>query len=177
VKNNALPFHNRAMPAALAAMAAHEQGKFFEMHDEIFENMRALEDADLERYAQAVGLDMERWKASFTSQAAKPHVEADMELAGKVNARGTPNFFVNGRNLRGAVPFEDFDALIEEELEKARALVAAGTPAAEVYNKIIGDGKVFEPLEAQVHEFTSEGRPFLGNPNGDIVISEFSDFQ
>ena len=165
------------MPAALGAMAAHEQGKFWEYHDVMFENMQSLEDADLERFATQIGLDMALWKASFTAQTAKPFIERDMELATKVNARGTPNFFVNGRNLRGAVPFEDFDALITEELEKAQRLVDAGTPADQVYAKVIANGKVFEPLEATVHEFNLEGTPFMGNPNGDIVIAEFSDFQ
>ena len=57
-KHNALAFHKRAMPAAEATMAAHAQGKFWEMHDIVFANMRALGDADLEKYAQQAGLDM-----------------------------------------------------------------------------------------------------------------------
>jgi len=165
------------MPAAVAAMAAHEQGKFWEYHDKLFDNMRALEDADLEKYATEIGVNMDQWKASFSAQKAKPLVQKDMDLAAKVNARGTPNFFINGRNLRGAVPFEDFDALIEEELGKARKLVANGTAAADVYNAIIAKGKTFEPLDAKVTEFSTDNSPFLGNKDGDLVIYEFSDFQ
>lgn len=165
------------MPAAMASMAANEQGKFWEMHDEIFKNQRALEDADLEKYAATVGLDMAKYKADFTSDKLKAYIEADMEMAAKVNARGTPNFFVNGRNLRGAQPYEAFEGLIKEELEKAQKAVAAGTPAAEYYNKAIANGKTFEPLEAKVTEFDMSDRPFVGAADGDIVIAEFSDFQ
>ena len=104
-------------------------------------------------------------------------VAKDMDLATKVNARGTPNFFVNGRNLRGAVPFEDFDALIEEELAKAKKLVEAGTAQADVYNKIIANGKVFEPLDSKVNTFDVTNSPFKGAKDGDVVIVEFSDFQ
>ena len=176
-KNNALPFHKRALPAAMAAMAAHEQGKFWEYHDALFAGQRTLEDTDLAAFAEKIGLDVAKWKTSYESGKHKASVDADMELAAKVNARGTPNFFVNGRNLRGAVPFDDFDALIAEELETAQKLVAAGTAAKDVYAKLIADGKTFEPLEAEVHDFTIEGRPFIGKKDADVVIIEYSDFQ
>jgi protein-disulfide isomerase len=177
LKNNALAFHKRAMPAAIGAMAAHKQGKFWEYHDKLFANMKALADADLERYATEIGVDLAKWKTDIKDPTIKAGVQADMDLAAKVNARGTPNFFVNGRNLRGAVPYEQFETLIKEELIKAKALVAAGTAKADVYAKIIANGKTFEPLEEKVHVMTHEGRPFKGNPNGDVVIYEYSDFQ
>ena len=185
-KNNALPFHNRAMPAAQAAMAAHAQGKFWEFHAKIFEQQRSsarvlrvnqhpLDDVTLEAHAKALGLDVAKWKAA--QAGTKPLIEKDMDLAQKVRARGTPNFFVNGRNLRGAVPFEDFDDLIQEELEKAKKLVAGGTAAKDLYAKIIANGKTFEPLEAKATEFNLTGRPCKGNPKADITVVEFSDFQ
>ena len=176
-KFSPLPFHNRAMPAAEAAYAAHEQGKFFQMYDKLFENQRALEDADLEKYATEVGLDMGKYKAAMSSHKFKDAIQKDLDLAQTVNARGTPNFFVNGRNLRGAVPYENFEDLINEELDKAKALVSAGTAAKDVYAKSIANGKVFEPLETEAHEMSATGAPFEGNPNGDVVIYEFSDFQ
>ena len=174
-KNNALPFHNRAMPAAQAAMAAQPQGKFWEFHDKIFANQKALDDATLEKYATELGLDIPKWKAAMAG--TKGLIEKDMALAGKLNARGTPNFFVNGRNLRGAVPYENFEGLIKAELAKAQKLVAAGTPAKDVYALAIAKGKTFEPLDSKVNTFTYEGRPFKGAANGDIVITEYSDFQ
>jgi protein-disulfide isomerase len=102
LKQNALAFHNRAMPAAKALMAAHRQGKFWEYHDVLFKNMRALEDADLEKYATQVGLDIAKFKKDIADPKIEANIKKDMEQTTKVNARGTPNFFVNGRNLRGA---------------------------------------------------------------------------
>lgn len=176
-KHNALPFHKRALPAAIASMAAHRQGKFWEYHDKLFANQRALEDADLERVATEVGLDMAKWKADIKDPAIEKLIKEDMEFASTVNARGTPNFFINGRNVRGAVPYEQFETVIKEELAKAKALADGGTPKAEVYSKIIAAGKTFEPLDPKVNTFTEENSPILGNPKGDIVIVEMSDFQ
>jgi protein-disulfide isomerase len=176
-KNNALPFHKRALPAARAALAAHQQGKFWEYHDKLFANQKSLKDTDLQKYAEELGLDLTQWKDSLKSEAHKLTVAADMDLAQKINARGTPNFFVNGRNLRGAVAEGQFSALIEEELEKAKKLVATGTPAAEVYAKTIEKGKLYEPLDSKVNDFDFLGRPYMGAKDGDIVIVEYSDFQ
>ncbi|MEC8023283.1 MAG: thioredoxin domain-containing protein [Myxococcota bacterium] len=176
-KNNALPFHKRALPAARASYAAQLQGKFWEYHDKLFANQRALEDADLERYATEIGLDIAKFKKDFASAESKSIVDKDMELATKVNARGTPNFFVNGRNLRGAVPFENFKTLIDEELGKAKRIADSGVARKDVYAQIIAKGKTFEPLDSKVTKFDLEGRPFKGAENGDIVIAEFSDFQ
>ena len=177
MKHNALPFHKRAMPAAEAAMAAHAQGKFWEMHNHIFENMRSLGDADLEKYAAAVGLDMTKYKAAMAKHTYKKQIDADMALAQKVQSRGTPSFYVNGRNIRGAQPFENFDFLVEEELKKAKAMVAKGIAPKDVYANVIKNGKVFTPLDAKANPMTAEGRPFKGAKDGDIVLYEYSDFQ
>ena len=176
-KHNALPFHNRALPASLASLCANEQGKFWEYHDKLFANQRALEDADLEKYATELALDMGKFKECVTSKRHQKTIDRDMALAQKLNAQGTPQFFVNGRNLRGAQPYESFEALVEEELAKAKKLVASGTPVADVYKKSIEKGKTFEPLDETAHPLTAEGRPYLGNATAQVVIYEFSDFQ
>jgi len=100
-KNAPLPFHDRATPAAEAAMAANAQGKFWEMHDVLYQNQRALADADLERYAQQIGLDMTRFRADMQAHRHTAAIDADKALAQRVNAQGTPNFFINGTNLVG----------------------------------------------------------------------------
>ena len=169
-KHAPLPFHNRAMPAAKAAAAAHIQGKFWEYHDKLFANQQALGDADLERYAKEVGLDIEKWKKDKEGSQVAEWIKLDQAAAQEVNARGTPNFFVNGRNLRGALPFEDFDALVEEELAKAKKLVESGTPRDKLYETIIAKGKVFEPLGEKVNNFTLDGRPWMVAKDGDIVL-------
>ncbi len=76
-KHQPLPFHQNAKPAAAAALAAHEQGKFWEMHDKLFANQRALDRASLEKYAQELGLNMGKFKAALDSGKYKEQIEAD----------------------------------------------------------------------------------------------------
>ena len=118
-KHLPLPFHNNAQIAAEAAMAAHEQGKFWEMHDKLFANQQALERPALEKYAQELGLNMTKFRATLDSGKYKAHVQRDAAQAASVGATGTPTFFLNGKKLVGAKPFEEFKRLIEEELRKA----------------------------------------------------------
>jgi protein-disulfide isomerase len=119
-KHNPLPFHRRAKAAAMAAACANEQGKFWKMHDVLFENQRALEDADLERYATEAGLDVGRFKACYATGKYKERIEAEQTLIAKFGSRGTPAFFINGRHLVGAQELSAFQGLIDEELKKAK---------------------------------------------------------
>ena len=176
-KHNPLPFHNNAMPAAEAAMAAWEQGKFWEYHDKLFANQKALDAADLEKYAQEVGLDMGKWKSAMQSHKFKSAIEKDQAQAASVRAQGTPNSFINGRQVTGAQPFEAFKAVIDEELAKAKKLVDGGTPRAKVYEESTKNGKVFKALDDTVNDFSLTDTPILGSPTAKIKLYEFSDFQ
>jgi protein-disulfide isomerase len=127
------------MPAANASMCANEQGKFWEMHDTIFENMRQLEDKDLEGYAKKVGLDAGRYSTCYKANKYKDQILKDQKTASSLGARGTPAFFINGRFLSGAQPFPAFQKLVDEELKKAKE---SGIAKAEYYNKaIVGKGQ------------------------------------
>jgi protein-disulfide isomerase len=133
-KHNPLGFHQRAKPAAKAAECAREQGKFWELHDKMFENQRQLGDAEIEGYAGEVGLDVAQWKGCYTSAKYEDRITADQRQATTLGARGTPAFFVNGRFLSGAQPFASFQALIDEELKKAQA---SGIPKKDYYTKTV----------------------------------------
>jgi protein-disulfide isomerase len=124
-KNQPLPFHANAKPAAAAALAAHEQGKFWEMHDKLFANQRALDRASLEKYAQELGLNMGKFKAALDSGKYTQQIEADAAEGSRLGASGTPTFFINGRTLVGAQPLEAFKRVIDEELKKTGGAVAA----------------------------------------------------
>ncbi|MEO1482749.1 MAG: thioredoxin domain-containing protein [Myxococcota bacterium] len=119
-KHNPLSFHKRALPAALAAECAGEQDKFWEYHDRLFANQRQLEDPDLESYARNTGLDVTRWKSCYDGEKFKAKILKDQRTTVALKARGTPVFFINGRYLAGAKPYEEFAALIDEELAKAK---------------------------------------------------------
>jgi len=176
-KHSPLPFHKDAMPASNASLCAKEQGKFWEMHDKLFENQQALDAPSLEKYATEVGVDGAKWKKCFDASTYNAQILADQELGGKVTARGTPNVFINGRKLTGAKPVEEFKTVIDEEMKRAEAVVAKGIAADKVYDELIKDGKVFEPLEEKVNAFKLDASPTKGKKDAKIQIVEFSDFQ
>ena len=133
--------HNRAMAAALAAEAAGKQGKFWEMHDKLFQDPRALTDENFEKYATEVGLDIAKFKEDMQDKGLEAKIKKQQAQGNTLGARGTPAFFVNGRFLSGAQPFEAFKAIIDDEMKKADALLAAGTAKDKLYDAVIAKGK------------------------------------
>jgi len=127
------------MPAALAAEAAHRQGKFWEMHDKLFSDPKALNPEAYERYAQEIGLNIARWKADMASDSVKKAVEAESQMGTRIGARGTPAFFINGKSLSGAQPFESFKAVIDQEIQNADTIMKKGVPLGRVYDEILKD--------------------------------------
>lgn len=117
-KNYPLPSHENAENAALAALCAKEQDKYWEYHDKLFENQESLKESDLKKYAADLGLKTEDFNSCLESKKYKSQIETDVMEANKVGVRGTPAFFINGRSLYGAQPFEKFQEIIEEELKK-----------------------------------------------------------
>jgi protein-disulfide isomerase len=123
------------MDAALALQAANRQGKAWAMHDKMFGNNTALTRADLDKYAKEIGLDMTKFGKDMADPKVKEEVESDKKLGTSLGASGTPTFFINGRQLVGAQPFDKFKELIDDEIKKADELIKAGTPLADVYKK------------------------------------------
>jgi protein-disulfide isomerase len=117
-KNYPLPFHNNAEPAAEAAMAANAQGKFWQMHDKLFQNQGALDKPNLEKYAQEVGLNMAKFKADIDAQKFKSAIESETKEGQAVGVSGTPAVFINGRKIAGAYPWDTFKKIADEELAK-----------------------------------------------------------
>jgi len=118
-KNYPLPFHQQAMPAAKAAVAAGKQGKFFPMHDLLFENQRALAPEKYAEFAGKLGLNVEQFKKDMDSPEVAAQVTADMKEAGEVGVRGTPSFFINGKQPAGR-SFELYKSIIDEEIKAAK---------------------------------------------------------
>jgi len=118
------------MPAALAAMAANEQGKFWEFHDKIFANQQKLNRDQYVTYAKELKLDVAKFTQALDGAKFKAQIEADAAEAGKLGVNGTPAFFVNGRFLSGAKPFEEFAAAINAELKRLNLPIPPGAPAS-----------------------------------------------
>lgn len=113
-----LSFHPNAHKAAEAGHCADEQGKFWALHDKMFENQRALGEESLKGYARDVGLDGDRFDNCLDTGKMAEKVIENMQAGEAVGVRGTPAFFVNGRMLAGALPFEEFQKVIDKELAK-----------------------------------------------------------
>jgi protein-disulfide isomerase len=203
-KHRPLPFHGRAVPAALAAEAAGEQGKFWEMHDRLFASQKELDDASLEKHAADLGLDVARWKAALANGKARARVDADAKLADQLSVNGTPSFFINGRPLLGAQPADRFKAMVDEELIKADQKLAAGTARGALYAELTRAGleKREEPAgrigpagncqggacpgagvrapvedDGKIHKVELGNAPVRGPRDGAVTVVLFSEFQ
>jgi protein-disulfide isomerase len=115
-KHQPLDFHAKAPAAHAAAEAAHRQGKFWEMHDKIFADQKAMSPEKYVEYATELALDLEQFQKDVASADVKSRIDADKKEAAKLGSTGTPGFFVNGLNLKGAKPFEAFKEVIDKEL-------------------------------------------------------------
>ncbi|AUX47386.1 hypothetical protein SOCE26_089060 [Sorangium cellulosum] len=140
-----LSAHVHGEPAARAAAAAMNQGKFWEMHHLLFENQDKLEQADIERYAQRLKLDMVKFRADLVSPETKARIDRDKKQADEVGLEGTPLIYINGREVDLQLltnPASDLEAWLKLDLEllghtprpappkPAGATGATDTPAA-----------------------------------------------
>jgi len=194
-RHNPLPFHPNAMVAAEASMEAFAQRGpvgFWQMHDLLFENQRDLERASLETYAAQIGLDVGRFRLALDGHVHQAAIQADMALAARIGARGTPTFFVNGRSLVGAQPFESFQDAIDGARAAAQARVARGVPRARLYDQILAEAREQapppparptpppEPEDDPTRRWAigdGASSPVRGPRTAQVTIQVFSDFQ
>jgi protein-disulfide isomerase len=109
------------MPAAKAAYAAFKQGRFWEMHDKLFDNQQALNPKTYDKYARDLRLDMKKFHADMKRLATEAAIKADSDQGNKAGASGTPTFFIDGRRVLGSQPTATFETLIDEEIRKNRS--------------------------------------------------------
>jgi len=117
VKNYPLAMHSFAKAAALAALAAHAQGKFFEYHQKLFANYAGLNDTKLQELAMEISLDEERFKKDMASPTLLAVIERDLNEGRKMGVRGIPAIFVNGKSLEDR-SLRGFQSMIDGELGK-----------------------------------------------------------
>jgi protein-disulfide isomerase len=181
-KQNPLSFHEQAFLAAEAALAAGEQGKFWAYHDVLFAG-GGLDRAALEDHARELGLDLPRFRDALDRHRFKARVEADQAQALRLGVRTAPVFFINGRLLRGAQPYETFRATVDSELRVARKLIADRqlAPAA-VYAELMKDARVDatatrELLDpAQVYKVPLGSSPQQGSATAKLTLVLFTEF-
>ena len=119
-KNFPLDFHKDASLAAVAAAAANDQGKFWEYHDKLFKNQPKIQKEYLLQYARELKLDMSRFQKALDTAQGNKVIEADKAEGQALGVSGTPAFFVNGRFVNGAKPFDEFAKVIDAELTRLK---------------------------------------------------------
>lgn len=125
-----LQIHPQAAKAAEAGACAHEQGKFWPLHDLMFANQSRLDLASLKQHAATVGLDAAAFEKCLDSGKYADEWKKDSDDAQRAGVQSTPAFFINGRPVVGAVPYEQFADVINEELLRANRPVPPEKPAA-----------------------------------------------
>jgi len=119
MKQFPLPMHSFASKAAIAALAAGRQGKFWEIHEKLYAKQRELSDAKVEAIAQEIGLDMEQFNKDLKDPAIASLIDRDINNGRQANVQGTPTIFVNGKLLNQR-SLQGFDYVIEGELKKKK---------------------------------------------------------
>ena len=123
-----LEFHPRAVPASIAARCAGDQDKYWEYHGDLMGTEGDLSDADLKARAERLGLDLEKYDTCIVSGSHDAAVQAGFEDGQALGVTGTPSYFINGRMLVGAQPYQELKKLVDEELASAeRKKAAAGS--------------------------------------------------
>jgi len=192
-KNNPLPFHKEARPAAEAAMtvfALAGNDAFWKFHDTLFQNQRSLSEESFEKWAVAAGVDGAKFKAAYASKKNAAKVDEDLATSKTIGVTGTPAFRINGITLVGAQPYEKFKELIDQELVEANKLIASGTAKSQVYVERAKKNVSATPPPAKEEQAQKpaedtaiwkvpvlEDDPIQGPKDALVTIVEFSDFQ
>jgi len=113
-----LDTHSQAALAAQCAIAAHQQGKFWQMHDALFAHRRDLSPGVLIALGREVGLDMKRYEQDVNSVQTKKTILKDMDDGDRAGVEGTPSIYMNGRKYNGSLELAAFRKVIDEELKK-----------------------------------------------------------
>jgi protein-disulfide isomerase len=179
-KQHPLPMHAQAQIAAEAALAAHAQGKFFEMHEKLFQNRAKLSRDTIFAAAKEIGLDMARFTKEMDEHTHAAAVTADVAEVEKIGATGTPATFVNGRFVSGAKPVDFFKGLVDEELSWAKAgnrpQFKTGKNIAEAQPpKSKSSGPSLDPNK--VYDLPSAKGPAKGPASAPVTVLHYFDYQ
>jgi protein-disulfide isomerase len=142
-KHYPLPMHKQAHEASRAAMAAGEQGKFWEMHDKLFANQKKFAEGKMKElaagWAKEIGLDVEKFKKDYTENKEQylSKIDEDMSLGKELGVRGTPHFLINGEALSGAQPYSKFESVIDSKLEQANEMLEGGVAKSNLYAEAV----------------------------------------
>jgi len=179
-KDYPLPFHDRAVPAAvLARVALAKKGAkgFWQAHHALFEGQDDLDDGALKAIAKGLGLSWTEIQKAITEHRFKDVFEASEDLAKTLRVSGTPCAFVNGYRVAGAVPTERFVAVIDAQFAKARAMADDRHSQAGIYEAIAKTGQQTDEPERREVEAPTRNNPSRGSATAKVTVQMFGDFQ
>ncbi|MBL4686416.1 MAG: thioredoxin domain-containing protein, partial [Nannocystaceae bacterium] len=136
-KHYPLPNHANAEPAAKASVAAQKQGKFWEFHDLLFQNQRALGPSELQGYGETLGLDAPAFSVDVAAKRTAVAVNEHFVQGRVLEVSTTPTLFINGRRIEGAKSAADLRTIFDEEIAAAKAMLAAGVKRDQLYATIM----------------------------------------
>jgi protein-disulfide isomerase len=165
-----------SIEASVAALAAKEQGKFWEFHDKLFET-NALDPSSLVSHAKALGLNVAKFSADLKRSDLRGQALKDALLANEVGAHSMPNIMVNGERMKGAKTFENLVTLTDAVLPKAEKALASGEKADGYYDRVVSTGKAFDQLETRKIVIDDTGAAILGKKDAPITLAVYEDFQ
>lgn len=191
-KNEPLPFHSNARPAAEAARGVFMLGgndAFWQFHDKAFANQSTLDEAHYESWATLAGVDSKAIARGMTAHTWGTKIDDDDLLAKSLKATGTPTSFINGILVTGAQPLTTLQTTIDGELPKARARLASGTAPDRLYVELSKSNFSAPPVVATaatvapptgpetIYKVPIGTSPVRGPSTALVTIVEFSDFQ
>jgi protein-disulfide isomerase len=180
-KNEPLPFHPRAEPAAQAALDVRAEAgdaAFWSLHDLLFASQKDLSDGAIAEMATKVGATAAKVRAAMSGHKYNREIDADGDVADDFQIQSTPNFFINGRHMVGAQPQEEFEKLIDEEIAKAQDLRSKGTAATDLYGALTKDGKgPAGPETKDLPASVPPGDPVRGDIAAKVTVHEWASFQ
>ena len=155
----------QSVMASFAAQCAADQGKFWEMHDWLFQNKSRIRPDTLKQTARDLGLDGATFDTCFDNQTPQSRIKEDFDEGRRWGARGTPTFFINGRIIGGLLPKERFLQIVDAVLAEATS--------GELPDNVF----VPTPTPEPNLDFGTETYAVMGNPDAPVTIVEFSDYQ
>jgi protein-disulfide isomerase len=177
-KMHPLSMHPNAMPAAEAAMAAHAQGKFFEMHKKLFQNQQQLTREKFVEYAKEIGLDVGKFTKDLDAHTYAAGIQKNTSDVEGIGATGTPASFINGRFLNGAKPYTAFKEVIDEEIGWAKAGKRPEFKIAKNVSEASAKGSAAAgPDPNKVYDIAAGSAPFKGPAKAKVTILHYFDYQ
>jgi protein-disulfide isomerase len=179
-KDRPLPFHEHAVPAAVLARVALDKngvGGFWQAHDALFATQADLDEAALRGIAKQLGIAFKDVEKALADGRYQPLFDAGEDLSQGLGARGTPTSFVNGYRIAGAVPYDQFVAVVDAQLARAKAMVGAGQPAATLYQTIVKAGKQPAGPERKEVAPPTADNPSKGAADAKVMVQIFGDYQ